>query len=125
MLDWYTINYLYPKSFERFSNVMFPNVGVVSLSTLEFYDAKKLYQFFDKEGVYLNVEMYNPHQWVFSVSLSNGIVFGPTQESKKNREDVVFDGKVQLSDEECIIEAIEQLELIIPYKIKSEEIELE
>ena len=53
MLDWYTINYLYPKSFERFSNVMFPNVGVVSLWTLEFYDTKKLYQFFDKEGVYL------------------------------------------------------------------------
>jgi hypothetical protein len=95
MLDWYTINYLYPKSFERFSNVMFPNVGVVSLSTLEFYDSKKLYQFFDKEGVYLNVEMYNPHQWVFSVSLSNGIVFGPTQESKKNREDVEYDGFVE------------------------------
>lgn len=95
MLDWYTINYLYPKSFERFSNVMFPNVGVVSLSTLEFYDTKKLYQFFDKEGVYLNVEMYNPYQWVFTISLSNGIVFGPTQESKKSREDVEYAGFVE------------------------------
>jgi hypothetical protein len=95
MLDWYTINYLYPKSFERFSNVMFPNVGVVSLSTLEFYDTKKLYQFFDKEGVYLNVEMYNPHQWVFTISLSNGIVFGPTQDSKKNREEVECAGFVE------------------------------
>ena len=63
MIDWYTVQYLYPKAFERFSNIMFPNVGVLSLSTLEYYDTKKLYHFFDKEGVYLTIEMYNPHQW--------------------------------------------------------------
>jgi hypothetical protein len=71
---------------------MFPNVGVLSLSTLEFYDTKKLYQFFDREGVYLTVEMYNPHQWVFTVSLHNGVVFGPTQDSKPTREEVELDG---------------------------------
>ncbi len=67
---------------------MFPNVGVISLSTLTFFDEKKLYKFFDKEGVYLNVEMYNPNQWVCSISLENGMVFGPTQDSMANREEV-------------------------------------
>jgi hypothetical protein len=92
MLDWYTVEYLYPNSFKRFSDSMFPNVGVISLSTLGVYDTKKLYQFFDKEGVYLTIEMYNPHQWVFTVSLHNGIVFGPTQDSKTTREDTETDG---------------------------------
>lgn len=92
MLDWYTIEYLYRESFKRFSDVMFPNVGILSISTLCVYDTKKLYQFFDKEGVYLTVEMYNPHQWVFTISLSNGIVFGPTQDSKKTREECELEG---------------------------------
>jgi hypothetical protein len=92
MLDWYTIEYLYHESFKRFTEVMFPNVGVLSVSTLCVYDTKKLYQFFDKEGVYLTVEMYNPHQWVFTISLSNGIVFGPTQDSKKTREECETEG---------------------------------
>ena len=91
-MDWYSIEYLFPKAFKRFAEVMFPNVGLLSLNTLEFYDTKKLYQFFDKEGVYLSIEMYNPHQWVFSISLHNGIVFGPTQESKKTREEAEEDG---------------------------------
>jgi hypothetical protein len=95
MIDWYTVQYLYPKAFERFSNIMFPNVGVLSLSTLEYYDTKKLYHFFDKEGVYLTIEMYNPHQWVFSISLSNGIVFGPTQESKPTRTQTEYDGFIE------------------------------
>ena len=91
-MDWYTVEYLYPKSFKRFTDVMFPNVGVISLSTLEFYDTKKLYQFFDKEGVYLTVEMYNPKQWVFCISLHNGVVFGPTQDSRTTREETEVDG---------------------------------
>jgi len=92
MIDWYSIEYLYPSSFKKFTSTMFPNVGVLSLSTLEFYDTKKLYYFFDKEGVYLTIEMYNPHQWVFSISLSNGVVFGPTQDSKTTRSEVEYDG---------------------------------
>jgi hypothetical protein len=86
-MDWYVIEYLYPTSFKRFTGTMFPNVGVISLSTLGLYDSKKLYQFFDKEGVYLTLEMYNPNQWVFSVSLKNGVVFGPTQDSTPTREE--------------------------------------
>jgi hypothetical protein len=71
---------------------MFPNVGVLSISTIATYDLKKLYRFFDKEGVYLTIEMYNPKQWVFSISLQNGIVLGPDQSSKSNREDIEYDG---------------------------------
>lgn len=91
-MDWYTVEYLYPNALSKFKERMFPNVGVLSLSTLLYYDNKRLYQFFDKEGVYLSIEMYNPHQWVFSISLHNGIVFGPTQESKKTREGAEEDG---------------------------------
>jgi hypothetical protein len=36
--------------------------------------------------------MYNPHQWVFSISLINGVVFGPTQYSKTNREETEIEG---------------------------------
>jgi hypothetical protein len=92
MIDWYIIEYLYPFAFEKFICSMFPNVGVVSIYTLTLYDHKKLYKFFDKEGIYLNIEMYNPSQWVFSVSLQNGTVFGPTQSSKPTREEVEIDG---------------------------------
>jgi hypothetical protein len=91
-MEWYTIEYLYPNSFKKFVDKMFPNVGLLSLSTLEYYDTKKLYRFFDEEGVYLTIEMYNPHQWVFSVSLDNGIVFGPTKESRKTREETECEG---------------------------------
>ena len=92
MLDWYSIEYLYPKAFRRFNDNMFPNVGVLSISTIATYDLKKLYRFFDIEGVYLTIEMYNPKQWVFSISLQNGIVFGPNQSSKSNREEIEYDG---------------------------------
>jgi hypothetical protein len=94
-MDWYVIEYLYPISFQRFKDIMFPNVGIISLSTLGLYDTKKLYQFFDKEGVYLTIEMYNPNQWVFSVSLKNGVVFGPTQESKPTRDDTETEGFIE------------------------------
>jgi hypothetical protein len=92
MMDWYMIEFLHPNALNRFKEIMFPNLGVISLSSLHVYDVKKLYQFFDKEGIYLTIEMYNPHQWVFTVSLSNGVVFGPTQESKTTREAIEFDG---------------------------------
>ena len=91
-MDWYMIEFLHPNALKRFTEVMFPNIGIISLSTLHDYDVKKLYQFFDKEGIFLTTEMYNPNQWVFTISLYNGIVFGPTQESKKTREDIEFEG---------------------------------
>jgi hypothetical protein len=91
-MDWYVIEYLYPKAFKKFVNTMFPNVGLVSLSTLGQYDDKKLYQFFDREGVYMTIEMYNPHQWVFSISLHNGVVLGPMQDSNSNRTETEKEG---------------------------------
>ena len=91
-MEWYTIEYLYPSAFKDFRNVMFPNVGLLSISSLETFDLKKLYGFFDKRGVYLNVEMYSPYQWVFNVSLKNGIVYGPSQETKETREEIEIDG---------------------------------
>jgi hypothetical protein len=36
--------------------------------------------------------MYNPHQWAYSISLHNGVVFGPTQESKKTRDEIECEG---------------------------------
>jgi hypothetical protein len=91
-MDWYVIEYLFPSAFKKFKETMFPNVGVLSLVTLELYDNKKLYQFFDKQGIYLNIEMLNLYQWVFSISLKNGIVYGPSQESRQTREESEIDG---------------------------------
>ena len=53
---------------------------------------KKLYQFFDKEGVYLTIEMYTPNQWVYTISLQNGFVYGPTNDSKTSRDEIEIDG---------------------------------
>lgn len=75
-MDWYEIEYLYPKGFERFKEVMFPHTGLLSLNTLEFYDTKKLYHFFDKEHIYLIVEFLKPDQWVYTIT-TNDIVLGP------------------------------------------------
>jgi hypothetical protein len=91
-MDWYVVEFLYPQAFERFQDKMFPNLGIISLSILEGYDTKKLFGFFDREGIYLNIEMYNPHQWAYSISLHCGVVFGPTQESKKTRDETECDG---------------------------------
>lgn len=95
MIDWYTVEYLYPKAFKKFSTVMFPNVGVISTSTLNLYDQKKLYRFFDKEGIYLNIEMYNPNQWGYSISFYNGTVISPSQFSKPNREETECEGFIE------------------------------
>ena len=91
-MDWYTIEFLYPESFKKFVVIMFPNLGILSVSTLENYDIKKLYSFFDREGVYLNIEITNQNQCLYSISLSNGAVFGPTQSWKSNRDEVEVDG---------------------------------
>lgn len=86
------IEYLYPESFKRFTDAMFPNIGLPCVSVLLCYDIKKLYKFFDREGVYLNVETYNPHQWVYTISVNNGVNFGPGQFSKYSREDAEIEG---------------------------------
>ena len=75
-MDWYTIEYLYPQSFNQFKDMMFPNTGILSLSVLENYDNKKLYHFFDKKNVFLIVEKFKHNQWVYTIT-TNDIVFGP------------------------------------------------
>lgn len=92
MLDWYIIEYLYPESYNKFIDTMFPNVGIISLSTLKHYDIKKLYGFFDKEGVFLNVEMYTPHSWSYTISFENGKTICPKHDNKKTREEIEIDG---------------------------------
>lgn len=107
-MDWYVIEYLYPTAFNKFKLIMFPNVGVLSLSTLGLYDTKKLYQFFDKEGVFLTIELYKPSQWVYNISLKNGIVFGPSQCSSPTREECETEG---------FLECFKTLDKIIREKI--------
>ena len=92
MIDWYVIEFLYPVAFKHFVDKMFPNVGLVSVSTLSLYDIKKLYCFFDKDGIFLTTEMFHLNYWVYSVSLSNGIVFGYSGDSKENRYDIECEG---------------------------------
>lgn len=87
---------------------MFPNVGILSLSTLNLYDSKKLYQFFDKEGVFLTIELYKPNQWVYNISLKNGIVFGPSQSSLSSREECETEG---------FLECFKMLEKILKEKM--------
>ena len=92
MFDWYTIKYLFLNAFNKFAEVMFPNVGIESISTLEYFDIKKLYHFFDKEGVFLTVEMYTKDDWDYCISLSNGASFSGAKERKRNREEIEYDG---------------------------------
>ena len=106
-MDWYIIEYLYPNSLDKFSKVMFPNVGVPCLSVLSYYDIKKLYSFFDKFGIYLTIEMYTKNMWGYTISLSDGRIFCPTQEPKVNRESTEIDGFY-----ECFKQLEKNLELI-------------
>lgn len=94
-MDWHKIESTYPESFKEFISSMFPNVGLLSISTLNYFDIKKLYKFFDNKGIYLTIEMYNRNMWGYSISLDNGIVIGLTNEGKKNREDVEMEGFIE------------------------------
>lgn len=92
MFDWYSIKYLFPNAFGKFAETMFPNVGIESISTLEYFDVKKLYHFFDREGIFLTVEMYTKNDWDFCISLSNGMSFITSKERKRTREEIEQDG---------------------------------
>ena len=91
-MDWYIVQYLYPNAFQKFIDIMFPNIGVISVSSLTQYEIKRLYHFFDKEGIIMTTESYNTNQWVYTISLSNGIVFGPSQKTLQNRETCEYEG---------------------------------
>jgi hypothetical protein len=92
MIDWYIIEHIYPNAFMEFTKMMFPNVGLPSISVLCYYDIKKLYRFFDKNGIYLTVEMLTKNNWVFTISLIEGKTLVPQQDSKPNRELIEVDG---------------------------------
>lgn len=92
MIDWYHIKKTYPKSFEKFINQVFPNVGMPCIVSLNLFDLKKLYRFFDNNGVFLNIEMYNKNQWSFTISLHNGFVIGGGCNSKQTREEIEVEG---------------------------------
>lgn len=98
-MDWYEIEYLYPKGFERFKEVMFPHTGLISLTTLEFFDTKKLYHFFDKEHIYLIVEFLKPDQWIYTIT-TNDIVLGPGefQKTRENCELIGFNDCFKILD---------------------------
>jgi hypothetical protein len=92
MMDWYNIKENYPKSFEKFVNYTFPNIGLPCITSLNLFDIKKLYKFFDDNGVYLNIEMYNKNQWFFTISLKNGCVVGNGNISRQTRDEIEIDG---------------------------------
>lgn len=76
ILDWYQIEFLYPKAFKHFTKRMFPNTGVASVSLLSCYDHRKLYSFFDREGIFLNVEILSMNKWNCTVHFKNGTSIG-------------------------------------------------
>lgn len=95
MLNWKKIKTQYPRSYDRFVGVMFPYVGVLGLSTLYLFETKKLYYFFDKQKVYLTIERFGNHQWLYTISLGDGTVLCPKQESRKTRDEIEIDGFIE------------------------------
>ena len=83
MIQWKKIKNSYPYSYKRFVEVMFPYVGVIGVSTLDVFDTKRLFFFFDKENVFLNVERLGSYQWVYTIS---------KQETRQTREEIEIDG---------------------------------
>jgi hypothetical protein len=92
MLNWKKIKNEYPLSYERFVGTMFPYVGVLSVSTLDLFESKRLYYFFDKYKIYLTIEMIGPNQWLYTISLGDGTIICPRQTSMSSREEVEIEG---------------------------------
>jgi len=92
MIDWYIIQYLYPESFKRFVDSTFPNIGLISLCVLSLYDIKKLYWFFNNEGIQMNVEMISKNKWIYTLSFDRGVTIVPTQLTKNTRQEIEIDG---------------------------------
>lgn len=91
-MDWYTIKHLYPLAFEKFIKIMYPNIGVISLVTLESYDIKQLYSFFDKQGIFLLTELISSKLWVYNISTINNKTIGMSKNSKPTREEIEIEG---------------------------------
>jgi hypothetical protein len=107
-MDWYIIEYLYPKSFNVFIETMFPNIGMVSISTLKNFDIKKLYSFFDKQGIYLILEINHLNLWNFVIKKDNWVLSDGTF-TARTREEI---------EEEGFMHCFKKLEENINYKQK-------
>ena len=92
MLNWKKIKEEFPQSYGMFVETMFPYVGVIGTSTLHLFEVKKLYYFFDKYGIYLTIERIGNSQWLYTISLRNGNVICPRQETRSTREEIELDG---------------------------------
>lgn len=92
MFNWKKIKEEYPRSYRKFVDTMFPYVGVIGVSTLNLFDVRKLYYFFDKQGIYLTIERIGNDQWLYTISLYNGNVLCPRQGTQKTREEVENEG---------------------------------
>jgi len=88
MIDWYVIEYLYPESFKRFIETTFPNIGIVSLNCLSFYQMKNLYTFFEKEGLIIKVEQCCPKRWLYTISIKDIIILGPLNLKENTKEEI-------------------------------------
>jgi hypothetical protein len=95
MFNWKKIQIDYPNAYKRFCEVMFPYIGVMGLSTLYLFDTRKLYYFFDKQKIFLTIERFGPNQWVYTISLSDGRVLCPYQESRNSRDEIESDGFIE------------------------------
>jgi hypothetical protein len=94
-MDWYIIHHLYPLAMERFSKTMFPNVGVLSISTLTCYDIRKLYHFFDMQGIVLTVEMITKGRWVYTISIEKGAVVSSCGGLQSTRQAIEIEGFIE------------------------------
>ena len=90
-MDWYVIEYLYPESFKLFVKTMYPNIGVVSMCVLKNFDIKKLYYFFDKQNIFLILEINHLNQWSYNIKNNNWFICDNIV-IKNNREEVEEDG---------------------------------
>lgn len=86
-MDWYEIEYLYPNSYKRFVETMYPNMGIISISVLKNFNIKNLYNFFDKQGIYLILELNSINTWSFIIKKDNWIL-NHGYETKYNREEI-------------------------------------
>jgi hypothetical protein len=89
--DWYVIEYLYPFSYKKFIQKMFPTTGVPANVTLQYFDQKLLYGFFDREGIFLNTEIVGSEaQWMYTLFV-NGVTLSYNT-SRMSREEIEVDG---------------------------------
>jgi|SaaInl6LU_22_DNA_1037377.scaffolds.fasta_scaffold108611_2 hypothetical protein len=92
MLNWKEIKRDYNRSYSRFIENMFPYVGVLCPSTLQSYDIKKLYYFFDDQYVFLTIERICVNHWVYTITLGDGKVYSSGRGDLTCREDAEING---------------------------------